>query len=219
MTLRKVNRLVWSLAMGASLLTGPAASGHDQGTYVPLYWTQSTVGWKFAPTFPTGLYRTRMTDSATRWNSVGSVNFTFDHNGEGAPGQLFNDPCGNDYNAVVWSNLPQIQMGAVRVCLSPTSGAITRFVLAIEDRGDWKTSNGDPGTHYLESVGTHEFGHAWGFGTGIYTNPPGPVHFESGLVVCVNDSTYHTMCNGLLPAPSKMMSLELHDIETFQNRY
>jgi hypothetical protein len=176
------------------------------------------VGWKFAPTFPTGSFRDRINDSATRWNNVTGVSFTYNANGEGAAGQSYNTPCDNDYNAVVWSNL--VFYGGTRHCISPSSGALVMFVLAIESRGDWKTFAGDNDPAYLESVATHELGHGWGFGTGAYPGGPnGPDHFESSLTICNNDSTYHTMCDGLIPPPFKMMTLETHDIDTFQNRY
>ncbi len=215
--LRRLERSVWTFSLVLLLVVGPQASAHSVGIYAPRFWTNTTPGWKFAPTFPSGEIRTRMLESAARWNSITGVGFSFDFNGEGGSGQSFNDPCGNDYNAVIWSTL--VAFGGGKWCFSPTSHAITQFVLAIEQRSDWKTSSSDPGTHWVETVGTHEFGHAWGFGTGIFESPPGPMHFEANLTICVNDSTYHTMCDGLLPVPSKTMSLEQHDIETFRNRY
>lgn len=215
--MRKINHLVWAAVMVVPILIAPTAYAHNVNIYAPLHWTQSVVGWKFAPTFPTGSFRDRITDSATRWNNVTGVSFTFNFNGEGGPGQSLANPCDNDYNAVVWSNL--IQYGGTNHCIS-RFGELLKFVVAIESRNDWNTFAGDNDPAYLESVAAHELGHAWGFGTGAYPGgPDGPLHFESSLTICVNDSTYHTMCNGLIPPPSKMMTLEAHDIDTFQSRY
>ena len=87
----------------------------------------------------------------------------------------------------------------------------------------WVTASGDNGTHNYQSVVTHEFGHAGGFGTLIIeTGDPADYHFpfaSQPTGICWDDADFHTMCNGLVPVPAKTKTLEEHDEHTFVDGY
>jgi hypothetical protein len=65
-----------------------------------------------------------------------------------------------------------------------------------------------------ESIATHEFGHAAGFGVGGNV----PNHFESDGTICTGQPV-QTMCPSFLFGSSYWRSLEGHDIHTFQGAY
>lgn len=195
---------------------------HSAENYYPDTWPNPPIEWKFAPTFPNGPKRARVQDAAEHWNAVTGVGFSFSFQGEG--NQAF-DPdtgCNRPYNGV----FEQVYepYGGTYPCFKQ-NGNLDSMTLIMEEGSDsfWKTGPDDTGTHVYESVVTHEMGHFTGFGAG-YRWPGGSdlLHFvpssqPSGI--CWDDSTRHTMCGGLEPVDGRNITLEEHDIETFQNGY
>jgi hypothetical protein len=77
------------------------------------------------------------------------------------------------------------------------------------------TGTGTPGEKQidLQSIATHEWGHATGWGSSGGTN-----HFPEGWDVCTM-SPKHTMCPSIPEGKDYWRTLEEHDRDTFNNVY
>jgi hypothetical protein len=220
-------RLMLVFAVFANLVVFGGGIGltHTAANYYPNDFPNPPVGWKFAPSFPTNQKRDRVKDAAQHWNAVTGVSFSFSFQGEA--NELYNpfQDCGVSYNGVFERDF--VDFGETEWCYKQ-NGNLDSIAIVMESGSDamWDLGPGDTGNHVYESVTTHEFGHATGFGAG--SDFPGgsdllhflPASAPSGI--CWNDSTVHTMCSGDaggLPVDGRFITLEEHDIETFQNGY
>jgi hypothetical protein len=221
----KVYRLTLLVAVaGSFLMQGSSASGHSAAFYYPHVWAAGyrPFGCKFDPTFPRGNKHDRVKDAFATWNNVTNVNFSFNFNG--VAGSTYNpaNPCNGDYNGVFERD--NTDYGITSWCIG-AQGHINRFSIRMQTGSDtfWDTGNADDGRNVYQSVIVHEAGHAGGFGTKIVdTGDPADQHFPHAYTsdgICWDDADFHTMCNGLIPAPPKTRTLEEHDIETFRNAY
>lgn len=203
-----------------------SAGAHSPAEWYPMKWPGGDPGWRFAPSFPgPGAKRERVEEAFGQWNAVEGSFLRFTKNPESSNSYEPSTPCSSDatYNGVFYKN--NVKFGGTFHCIR-SSGVdqyyISRFALVMEDAPDgyWDSGAGDGGTHNFKAVALHEIGHAGGFGTKYYiTRQDSDMHFRSGDAPCVNDGTYHTMCNGLDPAPAKMNTLEWHDKETVADAY
>lgn len=203
-----------------------SAEAHSQAEYYPMKWPGGDPGWRFAPSFPgPGAKRERMEEAFSQWTAVPDSFLTFNKNTESSNSYEPSNPCSSDatYNGVFYKT--NVAYGHTYHCIrssGPDQYYIDRFALVMQDAPDgfWDSGAGDGGTNNFKAVALHEVGHAGGFGTKIYITGVGvDQHFKDGDAPCVKDDTYHTMCNGLVPAPAKVNTLEWHDKETVANAY
>lgn len=203
-----------------------SAEAHSQAEYYPTKWPGGDPGWRFAPSFPgPGAKRERVEEAFGQWNGVADSFLRFTKNPESSNSYEPSTPCSADatYNGIFYKS--NVQYGRTYLCIrssGPDQTYIDRFALVVQEAADgfWDSGAGDGGTNNFKAVVLHEAGHAGGFGTKIYITGVGTdQHFKAGDAPCVNDETYHTMCNGLVPAPAKVNTLEWHDKETVANAY
>lgn len=205
------------------------AGAHAANEWYPVKWPGGDPGWRFAPSFPgPGAKRERVEEAFGQWNAVDGSFLKFTKNTESSNSYEPSQPCSADatYNGIFYKS--NVQFGATFLCIrspAPDQYKIDRFATVFEEAGDafWDSGTGDGGKHNFKAVALHEFGHAGGFGTKYeITGNPGDMHFPpstSSGAACYKDESYHTMCNGLDPAPAKMNTLEYHDKETVANAY
>jgi hypothetical protein len=214
-----------TIALGSfSLSIGGNADAHWEGQYYHSQWSGASpnVGWKFAPSFPSGGAKAnRVKDAADTWDAA-SGHFGFNYNGVASGTYDRTHPCQGNYNGI-FEPTSGVQYGETFWC--ENSHVISAFSLSMQEGTDnfWDTGDGNTGTNKYSAVITHEMGHATGFGT-LYleTGDPDDMHFpfaNTSSGICWDDADFHTMCNGLIPAPAKTATLEEHDIHTLQNRY
>jgi len=102
-------------------------------------------------------------------------------------------------------------LGVTSTCaLQSAPNTLRTFKMNLDDSENWYTGTGSPPGNQIDvqSVATHEFGHA-----------AGAQHFPNNNQVCPNNSTMETMCPFYTAGTGWLASLESHDEHTFSNAY
>jgi len=143
------------------------------GSYDWVFWDASSVGFKMG--FPSSDFSTltpmanAIQNAIARWNNIDTSVLSITYNGMDI--YLTNDP--NDgINTIFWSNHSTISgLNGVTLLTTPTSGAdlgeFSDVDIALYDGRQWSTtasSCNTTGPKDVQSVVTHELGHALGLG-------------------------------------------------------
>lgn len=239
---------VFSLAMialVAAMFAGAfVASAHTASTWYGPKWGSNHLNpkWRFANDVPTGTWlRDRIKDGAGHWNYQGQpMSFNFEQNQSDYSAFPFMSCPKNadgtpnaEKDAIHWGYLdgPLGTAGQAYVCSFANAGgtdsnSIANFQIRFDSGENWYTN--DTGTPScaststcqtdLESVATHEFGHA----TGRVKGGDGFGHFTSGNDgwICNNNADqHHTMCKSGIANTTYDRTLNTHDKDTFDNAY
>jgi hypothetical protein len=165
-----------------------------------------------------GAFLTRVLDGAKTWDNQGqSLNFTR----IGAVTSMTHDECASTHynkNIVYQSPIDGVGDTAayVRACISGSlNGTVLRYVMKFDSQEPWYTGSDPnvPNTQVdVQSVATHEFGHAGGWGP----------HFDDAAPntgICQLTSTQETMCVTEQVGTSKGRTLEPHERAVFGVAY
>lgn len=213
------------------------ASAHTASTHYPVEWPAGTdVFYRFTAEYPSGNFRSRVTNAAAQWNAQGGtaeVDF-FAAGGADHPNFAFPTGCSGGTSTLGartlhYEDLDSIGsgvLGATLTCFNTSTAQIVTFHMAIDNDRDWYTGTGDANDGFLQtcvpscqddlwSVLSHEFGHATGF---IGPSSTGG-HFAESDAACPESDARNTMCPSIAPGTERMRTLEGHDIHTFTNAY
>lgn len=162
------------------------APGEATAQYVlnPYWWPTHTAGWFYNPDGKTpglGGDESAILSSAAAWNGAGAL-WSFAWGGVTTAGTGTCSSAGRDgQNTVGWA--PQPGSTLAMTCTWYTSGGpplpAREFDMEIDPGWSWTT--GTPIKADLQSVVTHEFGHALGLGHPPHAECPGAVMCETYL--------------------------------------
>lgn len=191
------------------------ASSHTWTTYYYHKWlANSDPKYWFNDSLPDSAdFRQRVRDASNSWNAQG---------GTGAPDFLsqtvtsLGRDCSVGRNMIEFANLAAGVAADTPSCWY-TTGLANYYGFSIRFNSDmtWYTGTGTPpaGQIDLQSIATHEFGHATGFGSDY-----APDHFP--VSECPTSSTtLYTMCPSYPTATIRWRTLEVHDIHTLEGAY
>ncbi len=206
--------LLWALA----LVAVQPATAHS-GYYVTKWSDPGNVKWGFTPSVPTGAWRDRTLSAAGAWNRVGTkMKFAkgSDFSTNFAHGRCPSSPGVNGVHRK-WLGGAGGTLAKSVVCIySSTPSRLWSFQVVYDKSERWYTGTGSPrsGQYDLQSIGTHEFGHATGFGMGS-----APDHLPGGASICANKWGQHTMCPKHYAGTNRQRTLETHDKDGFVAAY
>jgi hypothetical protein len=212
-----------------TLVVSPQANAHSADEFYDWWWhdSEKPVRWHFDNDFPSaGTKRQRVKDAIDTWeNAPGQLGFD---RGDDIQGSSEGCP-GDDRSFVGWPIIDGAghMVGATRVChFTDEPNRAKSFYVLFDRSEDWYddvSTPPPPAKLDLQSIATHEFGHAtgWGFGSGrphFGQNLDGTTRQPEFDNLCV-DEPRHTMCPALLLGYAYWRTLEDHDKHTFANRY
>lgn len=186
-----------------------APSDAHTGLYRERWVANKIVPYGFTPS--AAAWKTRVNAGANTWSALGEP-MRFTNSLPDFPSNFRPGVCSRTYqrNGIHRKAIDGTGGTLARTYLCTSGGALHSFQLVF-DRGDrWYTGTGAPARNQadLQSVATHEFGHATGFAG----------HF-SGSALCSNDASFHTMCAGHVVGTNRQRTLEEHDKHTFGAAY
>ena len=194
------------------LLAAPSGA-HTPGSFYNKRWiSNKNVPYAFTTSGrPSSEWRSRVNAAAGTWNTLGEP---MRFNNVADTGDFEPKTCPSSYqrNGVHRRAFDGPGGTLARTYLCWTSnGELYSFQLVFDSNDNWYTGTGLPGRNQadLQSVATHELGHATGFAG----------HFASSAAICNNTSGQHTMCAAHRAGTNRQRSLELHDKHTFQRAY
>lgn len=222
-TIRAALIIVAGLLMLLGLGT-PTSSAHNATDFYPTYsrWPKwSHPAWFIRDNFPTGDARIAVQNSFLTWNAAYSGVYgepQFDFDGPTTAVGDWSNACTTSFNGVYWrqgTSYSGTWFGKTNTCVTP--GYVTRFTLVVNQDQPWYVSSGNPpSTQWdLQSVVTHEVGHATGWVGHFGPIPSADVCNQS------DPSAYMTMCgyDPTAKGTNKMRTLGQHDQHTLYNAY
>jgi Matrixin len=190
------------VGLAAAVLTLSVLAGCGPVTHT---WQSSSIHFMYGPSLPGGGYRDRAREASANWAGVGLPPRTFSSNA----GPWTGDPCVNRTRGL--SNgihLRRIDgaghtLAATHACIRTDRAIVVNVDIVIDASEAWWVSNStaiSPNTMDLESVVTHEMGHAWGWFGGHLSGGP-----------CQPGPRRHTMCADLPRGVTGQRSPEVGD--------
>jgi hypothetical protein len=188
--------------------------------YGGLGWVRDlSVTYAWTGQLPTSAWRTPIKNAAATWNKAGAKltfveSSTAISHGYTACGSAYQD------NGVWYRSLSSTYLAWTSWCTFSGTNEMYSFQLSVNKNYSWYIGTGTPSSsqYDLQSVATHELGHAGGWAH--HWNDPG----YGGDYYCSwnGDSTSptrHTMCAETANGTIMQRTLGPHDLDTFQNRY
>jgi hypothetical protein len=155
-------------------------------------WESSSIRFMYGPSLPGGSYRDRVREASGNWAGLGLPPRTFSANA----GPWTGNPCTNLTRGLTNGvHMRTIDGGgrilaATYACIRTDRPVVINVDIVIDASEAWWPSNStaiSPNSMDLESVVTHEMGHAWGWFGGHLTGAP-----------CQPGPRRHTMCADLI---------------------
>lgn len=178
------------------------------------YWLDGTASYRAAT-------ESDIVHAAGQWNSVPNADWDFLSFSGFNNNIVYTTPCttGANLTTTVVSSSQAGGLADAPVCGGQNNAAITRGVVRLSIRSDWKKGGGSvPSNKYdLRGVLVHELGHVTGFGQHAKTD-----HFVEADTPCAAgafDPSYATMCAFVGIGTDHTRTLETHDEHTFKNAY
>lgn len=155
-------------------------------------WESSSIRFMYGPSLPGGSYRDRVREASGNWAGLGLPPRTFSANA----GPWTGNPCTNLSRGLTNGvHMRTIDGGgrilaATYACIRTDRPVVINVDIVIDASEAWWPSNStaiSPNSMDLESVVTHEMGHAWGWFGAHLTGAP-----------CQPGPNRHTMCADLI---------------------
>jgi predicted Zn-dependent protease len=186
------------------------AWAHDAATFYPNTWSPPTVTYHFTPSVPTE-WQASVDFGADQWSNVNGSTFDYVHGTDVADF----DPTVCNTSGVNGIHRGAIDgasgtLGVTRTCFSTSTHHFIAMQVLFDSAENFNVGSGNPSGSQpdLESVATHELGHATGF-SGHFTEP----------ALCAFNSSQQTMCSTHLSGSTWQRSLADHDQHTFAAAY
>ena len=220
------------LLLGASaggavigVMTPGVAAAHDASSYFNHRFTDSTVAFYFDASFPANSpfpLRDRVREGNFNWYAYPSNRPTMSIYDGSVNYGGWNAPCQQPYsvaNGLHWFGLDGAdnELARTTVCYDSAGHIMTGTSHIAFDSGEtwWAYDSAPPSNAYydLESIATHEFGHALG---GWLSDSSG--HWKSSSDLCTS-GPIHTMCPVNPKGSADWRTPESHDGHTMQAGY
>lgn len=193
----------------------PPASAHSAATYVPTRWADNNGNqlWHFASNFPTGAYRSRISDGVATWNALDQRIIFSGPQADVADFDPSVNTCSSVDNNVLWRSIDgALGTLALTYRCSDGSGHWAHANMVIDNAENWYSGTGTPASNAVDlwGVATHEWGHAVGM-----------EHLNDSTACPDGDTGPNnaTMCPIYAPGVTYNRTLETHDIHTFEPAY
>lgn len=200
------------------LATGTAYA-HSPAAHYPAKWTGGTdllplyVGFALGNT--PAISETFVVKGMEQWNNR-NQSMRFDYDGQYLVNKTSSN-CpfpGDNWVYQLALDGAENTLATTQICYNTTTGAMLSFTITFDGSETWFNGTGDAptGQHDVWSVVAHELGHATGWFTHLDDNGANPM-------LCMDDSTQHTMCRFNYDGTERQRTLEPHDIDTFEFQY
>jgi hypothetical protein len=185
-------------------------------------WGGTNAPYQFTSSFPGGNgERNSVRQGADQWTDTPNANFTWQELGE-VSNWTPSTNCGAEWAQNQSINWKSIDGGGNQSVLADAlwcsfNGTIFKYWIRFDkdNAADffWPGTGAPPvpsGMYDGWAIASHEFGHATGFSG----------HIGSNTSYCDEGSLdYHTMCQTILAGKARQRTLEVHDVNTFQQSY
>lgn len=208
----RVRHIVIAMVVSAAVIAPGPAGAHGPGTYFPptfvgdSSWPFGSMNMWFTTTFPNSqTWRDRIQEAHANWpQSTGRPPVYF---GMAGTNWSFQNCQPDNVNGVHYWPLNDPTRAANTY--SCTSFGYWSTQIVINSQRDWNVSNSAPGANQvdLESVATHEFGHAYGWHGPHWDQAPGSPS-------CGDVLTRETMCSATFVGQLRTRTPEIHDVHT-----